>query len=174
MGARSQSAADAPAGRAAFRPLLPAERFRRTPTRSSGSRQVRSHRAPRSFIAMMQRSAISRLLLLGAIAANALPAAAQTDNPAPPARIMLEDDADSSAIRVLDAAGPLPFPVGVRIAMTSADADAALDARLDLYSRRRVPVWLSLPVPDAADKIEPWRQSLLRLLDRHGAALAIL
>ena len=87
MGARSRSAADAPAGRAAFRALLPAERFRRAPPRSSGSRQLRSHRAPRSFIAMTHaavRSAISGLLLLSAIAANTLPAAAaQADNPAP-------------------------------------------------------------------------------------------
>ena len=119
------------------------------------------------------RSAISALLVL--ITANTLPAAAaQAENPATPARIMLEDDMDSSAIRVLDAAGPLPFPVGVRIAMASADADAALDARLDAYGRRRVPIWLSLPAPDAVENVEPWRQSLLRLLDRHGAALAIL
>jgi hypothetical protein len=119
------------------------------------------------------RSAISALLLLSA--ANTLPAsAAQADNPAPLPRIMLEDDGASSAIRVLDAAGPLPFPVGVRVAITPADVDAALDARLDVYSKRRVPIWLSLPAPDAVEGVERWRQSLQRLLDRHGAALAIL
>ena len=119
------------------------------------------------------RSAIPALLLV--IAANTVPAAAaQADNPAPPARVVLEDDGESSAIRVLDAAGPLPFPVGVRIAIASPEDDPALDARLDVYSSRRVPIWLSLPAPDRLDGVERWRLSLLRLLDRHGSALAML
>ena len=118
------------------------------------------------------RSALLALVLL--IAMNTLYATAQTDTPAPPARVVLEDDGASSAIRVLDAAGPLPFPVGVRIAITSAEEDPALDARLDVYSSRRVPIWLSLPAPDRVERVEPWRLSLQRLLDRHGAALAIL
>lgn len=119
------------------------------------------------------RPAILALVLV--VAANTLHlAAAQTDSPAPPARVVLEDDAESSAIRVLDAAGPLPFPVGVRLAIRSAEVDPALDARLDVYSSRRVPIWLSLPAPDAAEDTEAWRRSLQRLLDRHGAAIATL
>ena len=119
------------------------------------------------------RSAISALLLF--IAANTVPAAAaQDNNPAPPARVVLEDDGESSAVRVLDAAGPLPFPVGVRMAIAAPEGDPALDARLDAYSSRRVPIWLSLPAPDRLESVEPWRLSLQRLLDRHGSALAIL
>ncbi len=93
------------------------------------------------------------------------------DTPSPLPRIAIDEDAEGAALRLLDELGRLPFPVAVRLAVDV--SDATLEARLAALDKRRVPVWLSLPVPGAEDEVERWRMSLRSLLANHGDALTI-
>src|SRR4051794_25584724 len=85
------------------------------------------------------------------------------------ARVAIEDEPEGAALRVLDDAGPLPFPVAVRVVLPTSNLDALLDARLDRLKARHIPVWLSVPVPDAQQDIERWRSSLRALVEKHGS-----
>jgi len=98
-------------------------------------------------------------------------AAPHTGGPAP--RLAIQDDDPGSALRVLDSAGDLPFPVAVRV---SADRELgpALDTRLAALAQRNVPIWLSVPIAVRIEEADSWREALRRLLDRHGSSLTIL
>jgi len=105
----------------------------------------------------------------------ASPLAAQT--PAAimvPAHLAIEDEPAGAALRLLDAAGPLPFPIAVRVQSLSADPSPALDARLAAFERRKLPVWLSIAAPATADAVTGWRTALRGLLDRRAAGLLVL
>jgi len=107
------------------------------------------------------------------------PVAAATAAPAepPPAaapRLAIDDEPEGAAARVLDQTGALPIPIGVRVTLPALRADAALDARLAAFGKRRVPVWLSLPAPESLDDLDRWRSALRAMIDRHGSLLTIL
>ena len=91
--------------------------------------------------------------------------------PAP--RLAVLDEPSGTAVRVLDQAGTLPFPVAVSIVATI-PPDPALDARLNTLARRHVPVWLALAAPAAEPDIASWHAALKGLLEKHGDSLAIL
>jgi Outer membrane lipoprotein-sorting protein len=105
------------------------------------------------------------LCLLAASAASAADALAVP-------RLAIIDEPEGAALRALDRAGTLPFPVAIRIAGTS-PANPALDARLAGLGKGH-PVWLAIPAPNTEQDVEPWQQALRTLLEKHGAELAIL
>ena len=77
-----------------------------------------------------------------------------------------------SALRVLDQAGTVPFPIAV--CLIGSPADAELDARLTAVGRRGAPAWLIIRAPDGEPDMAAWQAALHGLLDRHGSSLAIL
>ena len=93
-------------------------------------------------------------------------AAQQPPASRPLARLAIEDAPADAAIRLLDAAGTLPFPVTVRVRSLPAEPAAALDARLAAWERRTIPIWLSIPAPATTDAIDEWRAGLRSLFDR--------
>ena len=121
---------------------------------------------------------INRLLLaivMCAVIGLAMAAtAAAADRRPPVARIAIEDAPAGAALQLLDEAGALPIPVALRIVLPAGAIDATLEARLAALQRRRIPVWLSLPVPVAQEDIESWRTSLRGMLEKHGPALTML
>lgn len=88
-------------------------------------------------------------------------------------RIALNDRPPGSALALLDAAGPLPFPVGIRVESSATDP-LVLDQRLATLEGRGLQVWLALPAPATPEAVDAWRAMLRRLLDRHGEALSVL
>jgi hypothetical protein len=88
-------------------------------------------------------------------------------------RIVVEDD-DMSALRALDAAGTLSYPVAVRIIGSLSDSNALLETRVAAYRARQVPVWLAVAAPASVDDAGRWQLALRGLLDRHRAGIAIL
>jgi hypothetical protein len=116
-----------------------------------------------------------RTLVLGLTclcACDTLPASAQ-EQPSIP-RVVVEDDGSHPALELIERAETLPVTFAVRIALPGPSHDAAYDARLDVLSRRRIPVWLSVPAPGSAAEVEIWRAALRRTIDRHAASLAVL
>jgi hypothetical protein len=107
------------------------------------------------------------LCLLGAWPALA------ADTPAAAPRLAVIDEPAGAALRVLDQAGALPFPVAICIVAVS-PADPALDARLTALDKRHVPVWLVIAAPDSEQGIASWQTALHALLEKHGASLLIL
>lgn len=106
-------------------------------------------------------------------------AVAATASPAEPPstvapRIAIGDEPEGAAVRLLDEAGALPVPLAVRVVLSTATLDPALDARLAAFEKRHTPVWLALPGPDAQEDVERWRAALRGLLERHGTLLTIL
>jgi hypothetical protein len=114
------------------------------------------------------------LLLLVWLVSPVAEAAVQTDTPATPVRIAVDDAADTPALQTLDRAGSLPFPVAVRVQSATAELLTGLVERLDALASRKTPIWLVVPIPSRLDDVEPWREGLRRLLDRHGAQVTIL
>jgi hypothetical protein len=110
------------------------------------------------------------VLLCGAVLCTA--AAAQPTETQ--LRIAIEDDPDGAALRLLDEAGPQPFPVAVRIELPELIAAAPLEARMAALERRQIPLWLAIPAPSAQGDIERWRTSLRGLLERRQSTLTIL
>ena len=96
--------------------------------------------------------------------------AAGADAPAP-LRVAVVDVPGGSALRVLDQAGNVPFPVAV--CLIGSPADAELDARLTAVGRRGAPAWLIIRAPDGEPDMAAWQAALHGLLDRHGSSLAI-
>ena len=90
----------------------------------------------------------------------------------PALRLAVLDEPDGSALRLLDEVGRLPFSIA--IGLSGSPADASLDTRLTALAKRGVPVWLVLRAPDTEQDMAAWQAALHRLLERHGAALAIL
>jgi hypothetical protein len=105
---------------------------------------------------------------------QATPAVASGSSVAIP-RLALDDDlAENSLVRVLDAIGTPPFPIAVRLEAKAGDPLSALDARLSALGRRKIPVWLSLPVPESAEAVATWRTALGALFERRGSELALV
>ena len=88
-------------------------------------------------------------------------------------RLAVIDKPSGTAVRVLEQAGTLPFPVAVYIVATL-PPDPALEARLATLAKRRVPVWLVLAAPAGEQDIASWQAALKGLLEKHGDSLAIL
>jgi hypothetical protein len=115
----------------------------------------------------------SAFALLFVCLAALMPASGAAPPSAAP-RVAIDDEPAGAALRVLDQAGTLPFPVAVRIAAPALPADAAFDGRLATLAARQARVWLSLPAPDVEADFERWQSALRSLLARHGPALTIL
>jgi len=115
----------------------------------------------------------SAFALLFVCLAAPMPASGAAPPSAAP-RLAIDDEPTGAALRVLDQAGTLPFPVAVRIAAPALPADAAFDGRLATLAARQARVWLSLPAPDVEADFERWQSALRSLLARHGPALTIL
>jgi hypothetical protein len=114
---------------------------------------------------------VARILTLAAmlgLAAQAL--AAETSAP----RIAIADEPAGAAIRVLDAAGTMPFPVAVKVTSATFPNDEELDGRLAALGARHVPVWLTVPAPATEQDVDAWRSALRALLDTRGSALHIV
>ena len=71
-------------------------------------------------------------------------------------------------------AAPRP-PLGVRLRLSAAalGGPEALDRLRDLASAG-VSVWLAVQLPDSVDHVDAWRLGLRRLVNAHGAALALV
>ena len=96
---------------------------------------------------------------------------AQEQEASPLPRIAI-DEQIAGSLPAIDSSAALPFAHAVRLA---GDVnDRALEERLALHIARKVPVWLALTAPAAADGVEPWRAALQGLLTRHREGLAIL
>ena len=123
------------------------------------------------------RPLVWALLAFTAVCLASRPALAQPGEASNLPRIAVEDRLDADLPPPFGSA-PLPFRVAARVLATGdplSGIDAGrLDARLEAYARRGVPVWLSVAGPAAADAASAWRTALGRLLERHAAALAIV
>jgi hypothetical protein len=76
-------------------------------------------------------------------------------------RIAVEDSSQVDTARLLQAAGPLPVPIAVRVHATSGlDADRAFEEKLASYRRLGLAIWLTVPAPASVEDAERWRQSL--------------
>jgi len=92
-----------------------------------------------------------------------------------PPRIAVEDSAQADTVTLLQAAGPLPVPIAVRVhAAPGVEIDRALEDKLTSYRRLGLPVWLTVPAPGSVDEAERWRQSLSGLIQRHRDSITIL
>ena len=89
-------------------------------------------------------------------------------------RVAIDDEPAGAALRVLDQAGTLPFPVAVHMTAPVLPADAAFDSRLATLAARQARVWLSVAAPDVETDVERWQSALRSLLARNGSALTIL
>jgi hypothetical protein len=117
----------------------------------------------------------SHALLFWTVVSFAAATSAWSAEPPPAApRLAIGDEPPGAALAALDRAGTLAFPVAVRIVAPTFPSDATLDARLAALDARHVPVWLSLPAPDAQADVERWQSALRALLDRRRSALTIL
>ena len=101
------------------------------------------------------------------------PAASQ-ERPAALPRVAVEDDGNGSSLEVLKQASAPPASLAVRLVLPGPSIDATIDARIGAIEQRRVPLWLSIPVPSTDADVETWRASLRRLLDRRDSTLSIL
>ncbi len=100
-------------------------------------------------------------------------AAAQT--PADlPTRVALEDAPDGGALRVLDEAGALAFPVAVRVELREPLTTTLIETRLAVFERRQIPLWLAIPAAASQSDLDRWRGSLRGLLERRQSTLTIL
>ena len=124
------------------------------------------------FCALVSLAAAAPVSADAAEAPRALLPDAGPQTPAP--RIAIGDEPPGAALAALDRAGRLAYPVAVRVVAPVFPADATLDARLAALAARHVPVWLSVPAPEAQPDIERWQNALRALLDKHHAALTIL
>ena len=91
-----------------------------------------------------------------------------------PVRIAIEAGADTTAARLLDQAGALPFRVAVRVVASGLETGSGLDGRLTEAAARQAPIWLALPAPARMEDVDSWRAALGQILSRHAAALTIL
>ncbi len=89
-------------------------------------------------------------------------------------RVAIEDDGSGSALGLLDEVGSKALAAAVRIVLPGPPAESASDPRLTVIEQRRIPLWLSLPAPNAESEIVPWRAALKRFVERHGSTLAVL
>jgi hypothetical protein len=117
------------------------------------------------------RTAILVAILAGSVQVRDA-AGAQVPAPTIP-RVVIEDD-DLSALRALDAAGTLSYPIAVRIGGSLSVSDALLETRLAMYRARQVPIWLAVAAPASVDDAGRWQSALRGLLDRHRAGMTIL
>ena len=115
----------------------------------------------------MPHRLLAAILLCGAGVSTA---AAQS--PEVQLRIAIEDDRDGAALRLLDEAGPQPFPVAVRVEL--AELTAAVDARIVAVERRQTPLWLAIPAPASQADLERWRSALRAVLERRQSTLTVL
>ena len=115
----------------------------------------------------MPHRLLAAILLCGAGVSTA---AAQS--PEVQLHIAIEDDRDGAALRVLDEAGPQPFPVAVRVEL--AELTAAVDARIVAVERRQTPLWLAIPAPASQADLERWRSALRAVLERRQSTLTVL
>lgn len=92
----------------------------------------------------------------------------------PAARIAVDDSPPGAALERINSAGPLPVAVAVRVQAQPAEPWPALEGRIDALTRRKLPIWLSLPSPATADEIVGWRTSLRGLFERRAASLIVL
>jgi hypothetical protein len=86
----------------------------------------------------------------------------------------MDDEPRGAAARALEAAGAVAIPIAVRVSDPAFPAAPGLDARLAVFERRHVPVWLSVPAPDAQADIERWQSALRGVLEKRGSALFVL
>lgn len=92
----------------------------------------------------------------------------------PGARVALEDAPRGTALRVLDEAGTLAFPVAIRVVVREPITVAALDDRIAAFEGRRLPLWLAIPAPATEADVPQWRRGLRLILDRQRSTLAVL
>jgi hypothetical protein len=90
------------------------------------------------------------------------------------ARVALQDEPAGVALRVLDEAGTLAYPIAVRVDLPEPLSAASIDDRLTPIERRRLPLWLAIQVPRAQSDLESWRTLLRTILDRRQSEQAIL
>lgn len=125
----------------------------------------------------MLRPAV-RLVLAVVMSALAGPAAfalgQAPDGETVQARIAIEAGAGTTAARILDQAGALPFRVAVRIVASGLEAGSGLDQLLGEITARGAPIWLAVPAPARVEDVDSWRAALGQVLARHVAALTIL
>ncbi len=94
-----------------------------------------------------------------------------------PVRIAIEAGAATTAARILEEAGTLPFRVAVRVVASGAsglETGSGLDESLTELAGRQIPIWLAVPAPARVEDVEAWRVTLGQILARHAAALTIL
>jgi hypothetical protein len=100
------------------------------------------------------------------------PAAAQTAAPFP--RIAVEDSLAGDPPSALQSVQASPVPVMARVIVTGGTDEGSLAGRLTYYRSHRIPVWLAIGLPAAADAVSPWRSRLAGVLARFGDAISIL
>ena len=171
LGTRSGSAARPVAAAVALRALLPARRIPESSPRHPAWSSLWSSWRSRKDTPRTVKICV-RVLAACAVAGALVGRPAFAADAPPTLRLAVLDEPDGSALRLLDEAGRLPFTVAV--CLSGSPADASLDARLTALARRGVPAWLVIRAPDAEQDMPAWQAALHRLLDRHGAALAIL
>jgi hypothetical protein len=91
-----------------------------------------------------------------------------------PVRIAIEAGTDTTAARMLDQAGALPFRVAVRVVASGLETGSGLDDSLREVAARQAPIWLAVPAPARVEDLDSWRAALGQVLARHAAALTIL
>ena len=89
-------------------------------------------------------------------------------------RVALDDSPRGAALRVLNEAGPLAFPVAIRVELLDPITAAALDDRIATFERRRLPLWLAVPAPASEADMSEWRSGLRLILERQQSTLVIL
>jgi MucB/RseB N-terminal domain len=125
---------------------------------------------------MLRPPALVLTVVMSPLAGSASPALSQQahDSETVPVRIAIEAEADTTAARILDQAGALPFRVAVRVVAAGLETGAGLEDTLREVAARRAPIWLALPAPTRLEDVDSWRAALGQVLARHAAALTIL
>lgn len=118
--------------------------------------------------------ALAFVILPARIAVPQTAAAADPGSSAAIPRLAIDDEPAENALRALDAIGAAPFPIAVRVEAKAGDSLSALDARLSALERRKVPVWLSIPVPESPEAVATWRAGLRALFERRSSELVLV
>jgi hypothetical protein len=108
-------------------------------------------------------------LLLGAQQPAAAPASVLMP------RIAIEDSAQIDPAQLRQASTEISLPLAARVhAPIAVDAITAISAKVALYRKSGVPVWLTIAAPASVGEAEAWRQRIAAFLQEHSEAIAIV
>lgn len=90
-------------------------------------------------------------------------------------RIAIEDDGSGAALPLLEQASRANIPVAARVVLQGPEPQGEAARVLSEIERRRIPLWMTLPVPSAVSEVDRgWRMALRAEIERRASVLEVL